>query len=306
MRLSTLLAALCGCVLWSCLCAAPVDVIGDCAAQLDRSSKGLTALNAQCPELEPSLTALGLTDTLNEGWRNTLNREGLQDLERLVRRYQADKTPAPDVGALHAIVDELGREQASQSWWDKVKAWLRPWFESRDSESFAWLDRWLKKLSGAASTIRAITYALMIMVLIAAIFFVVNELKAAGLLSRAASSMPPGSKPRTKQASAERTSPADLETAKALDKPAILLRLLVNRLLETGRLQAERHLTHRELTTRTAFDEKNQQEQFARVANLAEGLLYGHGQVRIEDVENIVASGQTLLGELEAPRSRQA
>jgi hypothetical protein len=77
-----------------------------------------------------------------------------------------------------------------------------------------------------------------------------------------------------------------------------LLRALVKRLLQTGRLRSERSLTHRELIARTSFDSDGQKIVFANVARTAETLLYGSQSAAPELVESVTRQGRELLLQL--------
>jgi hypothetical protein len=83
----------------------------------------------------------------------------------------------------------------------------------------------------------------------------------------------------------------------------MLLQLLVNRLVQTGRLRAERSLTHRELVVRSRFDSESQRLLFATVANTAETLLYGSESAAPEQLSSVLQQGQTLLRQLSGSSS---
>ncbi|MFI4867644.1 MAG: hypothetical protein ACHQDB_11190, partial [Steroidobacterales bacterium] len=86
-----------------------------------------------------------------------------------------------------------------------------------------------------------------------------------------------------------------------------LLRLLVQALLQSGRLRGERSLTHRELGVRGAFDDPEQQLRFVRISLLAERLLYGAG-VAISataqpQIDQALTDGRQLYAQLLAGRA---
>jgi hypothetical protein len=76
------------------------------------------------------------------------------------------------------------------------------------------------------------------------------------------------------------------------------LRMLVTTLVQSGRLRAERSLTHRELSARARFDDAQQRESFQRVAALAERTVYGSVAVPAEEIEPIVAAARELDAQL--------
>jgi hypothetical protein len=291
---AALLAALAGI---SAAAAAPIDTVRACA-ETAGNAVGIKALNAACPGLEAALQALNFDRTLFEGWRERLNRDSLRDLVTLEAGYRgAAPASAPDVSALPGILATLAREQnpAPKSWWDAFTAWLRSWLKSHDADSFSWLDHWLANLEQSATLWHAILYSLIGLLLMVAGWVVFNELKAAGL----------GVGPKPEPAAARvgvkgdstGASPAGEPVAPA-DQLSALLRLLVRRLLQAGRLKAERALTHRELVADSSFDSESQRAAFAAVAGTAESVLYGARGASPEHLRSVLQQGRTLLAEL--------
>ena len=113
----------------------------------------------------------------------------------------------------------------------------------------------------------------MILVVLLALAVIVNEVRVARKGRR--------KRGRTQVSAATGASGAalgrslDLDAAARSERPSILLQMLVATLVKAGRLQAERSLTHRELTARAKFDDSSQRESFRRVAQLAERIVYG-------------------------------
>jgi hypothetical protein len=79
----------------------------------------------------------------------------------------------------------------------------------------------------------------------------------------------------TLPASAGGVRAGDLDTLPLWERPAALLQLLVQALLQSDRLGLERALTFRELSERAKLDDELQRSQFERVARLAERQRYG-------------------------------
>jgi hypothetical protein len=280
--------------------AAPADVLRDCAARVSSSARGLEELERQCPELTAALNDLGYTQTLGDAWQRKLTTTGLITLASLTDRYEAaDKNAAPDSQDLRAIVDGLARKHAQdRSRWDLFKDWLRSLLGNDAGHSLSWLDRWVEKLGMAANFMTYVIGGLLLAAVIAGVVFVVRELRAAGVLS----GRRPSASRTTGAASADdelRGEPI-LDTLPLPEQPALLLRLLVNCLLRTGRVQANRHFTHRELVTRVVLDESERQ-RFAKVARTAEVLMYGPqgGRADAASVRQVVQDGRELLLQLE-------
>lgn len=290
---AALLAALLGA---SFAGAAPIDVVRSCGDTTSAAS-GIKDLNTACPGLEDALQALGLDRMLYDGWRERLTRDSLRDLVRLEASYRgALPASPPEVSALSAILAQLAREQnpAPKSWWDALTAWFHTWLKSHDADSFSWLDHWLEHLEQSTALWHAILYSLIAVVLMFAVWVVFNELKAAGVGSKR---RPQSAAPRGAVADDAVLAQASLPAAPG-DQVAALLRRLVKRLLQTGRLKAERALTHRELVLGSSFDSESQRAAFAALASTAEAVLYGARSTSPEHLDSVLRQGRTLLAQL--------
>ena len=73
--------------------------------------------------------------------------------------------------------------------------------------------------------------------------------------------------------------------------------------MQTGRLETERSLTHRELVTRSTFDDESQRAVFAAVAGTAESILYGPQDAAQERLDTVMDEGRALLTQLSDPSS---
>ncbi|MEO6080588.1 MAG: hypothetical protein ABIQ86_12510 [Steroidobacteraceae bacterium] len=291
---------------WGSASAAALDTVDACTSQAASESKGVVALEVECPGLKAALSETGVIGILPEGWRDTLDADALRDLSALTHRYLDLPTqPAPDPARLRVILDQLAREQvkAPRSWWDSAKEWLRSWFADRDDSSAQWLERLVERLSRSVDLIKLITYVLLGIAVVATMVFVVNELRIAGVLSRR--KQPGRFDDATVVSRHDKPGPvlADLDAAALLDQPGILLRLLVDRLLTNGALPAERNLTHRELVTSAAFPDAESRTRFARVSQLAERVLYGPGMANSAETSTVVLDGRKLLLQLQTPGS---
>lgn len=282
---------------------APLDDLRQCAAHVSPALVGIKSLAAQCPRLNGSLAALGIPPMLYDGWQERLNRDALGDLVELAETYHGTARAAPDIAALPGVLEALqrGRTPAPKSWWDAGIAWFKGWL-SHHSDSFNWLDRWLGQFGRATTLLERLTYALMALVLVGAFAVVLHELKAAGALRRRAEVRPDSTRLDTGAPAGESL---EMEPAALSRRLAELLRAIVGRLVQTGRLTAERSLTHRELVARSVFDSDSQRAVFAAVAGRAEALLYGAHAGPVDELDRTLREGGRLLAHLEeAPRGR--
>jgi len=280
--------------------AAPIDVLRHCEATASPGASGVEALRAACPELSAALEALGLDATLYGDWQHKLTPGALRDVVQLMGYYSGSKWHAPDTSVLPGILDSLKDPQAStgESWWQSLKARLKQWLAQSDSSLASWLnrvlDRWSTHVDLSVALLRTVACVLTVLVAIAALIVIVRELNAAGIGRRdrrAAHATPAAPDASETQFDLSPASPPGADGLTAL------LRALIDRLLQTGRLKTERSLTHRELIVRSAFENDEQRAAFAGVAYGAESNIYGpRGAAKSWD--EVERRGQALLAQL--------
>jgi hypothetical protein len=283
--------------------------LAQCLKQVEpKVAPGLENISPACPDLEKELTESGIANQLGENWQARLGWRGLKDLDWLTRRYQSQ---VPGVGprrdSLSGIVKELRADSENHSWWQRVKEWLRQLLESRDFSSAGWLQR---LLSGLAHMPKAVGWLLfyggIAVILAMALVLVWREVSIAMADTKRARPIRVHTEPMA--ASAASLSLSDLDAVSLLDRPVLLLRLLVQALVASGRLTRERSLTCGELIHRADFDGANQQQRFARISLLAEQRRYAaaeslRGEKVSSEIESAVADGKQLYSQLAAPRS---
>jgi hypothetical protein len=282
-----------GVLAWSSIAAGPIDVVRDCAAEASPAVSGIKDLGTACPQLENALQSLGFAPILYDGWQGSLNRDALRDLASLAEEYDGAKPGvSPDLATLPGILRALAQERtiSPKSWWDVLKAWL-----AQHTDVLNWLDHWLERIGESTALFHAISYSLVALVLIAAAAVLVNEIRAGGA----------GRWHRRRKSSAHASSAAvvsadaaGLEPGTPAERLTELLRALVRRLMQTGRLETERSLTHRELVTHGAFDDESQRAVFAAVAGTAESILYGPQGAAPERLNTVLDEGRALLTQL--------
>jgi hypothetical protein len=281
--------------------ASPAETLRACAGKLQRAARGLDTLAARCPDLKPALAALRYSEALPSGWESELTPGQIEDLAALASRYRGEPpSAAPDVGAVRGILAGLAKESATapKSWWELLSDWVRSLFAGDDKHDVSWIDRLMTKLSSASGVLTVLTYVLVGLVIGGAFAYLVMEMRSSGLFARASSSKSAGGERLAGEGPAE----DQLARAPIFDQPALLLGLLVRRLRRSGRLSAERHLTHRELTRAAALDDPGQRGRLGRLTQVAEELLYGGRPPSVELVHQAIEEGRELLRELDAPR----
>jgi hypothetical protein len=285
----------------TCFAGVPLDTVRDCATTASPTLYGLKGLGAVCPELQAALGTLGFDKILYEGWQDKLNVHALHDLIDLSERYSAPRWHgAPDISTVPGILQALKDEQAPPvvSWWHSFKNWIKQWLEHSDSPIAKWIkhifEGVLDTTNVSPAFLQAFVYIVTILTGLAAVFVIVRELRTAGIggrFRRVRSTLSAG-----KNSSSQ--PPTNEEASADENTPAGLLRALVKRLLQTGRLTTERSLTHRELIARTSFDSDTQKTVFANVARTAETILYGAKPAAPEFLETVTRQGRELLLQL--------
>ncbi len=273
-------------------------------AQALPAPAGIEELRLLCPDIEQAIIDAGLSTQLPEHWQRWLDRSSIEDISQLLRRYQSPlPSTAPGVTTLYQVARTLSSSEQPHGWWEDFKAWLRKWLSPADSTESSWLNRWLSKVAASQLLLQALLYVLMGVTLVGTLWIVWRELK----LARAGARTGAQAGPRTGSGAvrpssllpADARSPVDapplsleeVERAVPREQPALLLRLLVQALLQSGRLVNDRPLTHRELAVRSGFDDAGQRERFERISLLAERLLYGRPGASASATATATATG---------------
>ena len=278
--------------------AAPADVLQDCTQSASPTLVGLDALSKVCPELPGAITSLGIDRVLRDDWREQLTVAQLRDLTAIAHRYaSASSRIAPRTQSLADVLRGLkSQNSGAKSWWDRAKDWWHDWLARSDSALAKWLREISNHVSVTQGVLRTLAYGLTAAIALVALLLGAREYRSwirrrheqrRGLTAPADAG----------QRVAHLHAPATPSSAE--DHLSRLLRALVLRLLATGRLQADRSLTHRELQLLSTLDDEEQRGAFARVTQVAEALLYGpRGSVQGE-IPEAIERGEALLARLQ-------
>jgi len=282
----------------------PAEIIARCGQADAEDAIGLQELESFCPGIEHALVEFGYAPFVSETQLDELSTYSFVDLQYLAQRYTPSGAAPPhdlDVTRLDSIVRSL--EQPVQAelppgLFERFKRWLRKAFAQQEADPDSWVNRWLPDLTISEAVSKALGYVLVVLVIVFAVGVLINELRAAGLLRRGRGSRRVAGAGMDEGLSLATASANDLDAMPLRDRPSTLLRMLVATLVNTGRLRTERSLTHRELSARASLDEPAQRECFQRVAALGERTVYGGGSVSAEEIESVVAAGQSLNAQL--------
>lgn len=274
-------------------------VLGGCALCPLRGD-ALDALRAACPGIDHAAARLDIGPLLPAGWQKKASPTSCADLDALVQRYAGrSSSAAPAVSDLRTLALALQKPQSSADpFWKRIFAWLRHRFAPVEG-----LLKWFRSLPGwnvGASSRFAVLLGTSVLILLGAAAFIVYELRAAGLIGagRHPSSRVRRRIARTRKAAGAGQRERDPELTYALDRPVLALRMLMDALRRSRRIERDGGLTCRELVARALFDTAGQRDGFAQVALLAERELYGPDGSAVELPDELRVSAQALYGQL--------
>lgn len=280
--------------------------IGKCRESADPELDiGYARIAARCPQLVHMLESSEWRAWLPSAWReagNDLSVGGLEELAVLVEREQARRHAGrrPGTGTLREIITGLDTARAEKAgFWGRFRRWLEDTFmQPAEEDSGDWLERLLGREPLSARIVAAITYAALVLVVALALLIVVNELRAAGVFRRRARAksqpLPADEPPRSSLTMRE------IDRAPQAERPALLLRLVIERLGHTGRLPAAAGLTVGELEARAALSDPQDRARLGELARAAEHARFAASPAPPAAVERALESGRALLGSIRA------
>jgi hypothetical protein len=186
---------------------------------------------------------------------------------------------APSTATLAPVLQSLPGSSQPTSWWQRLKRWLSERLGARAPVTLpTWLGEWLERLTPGELLQLILRHALVGGLVIAAALIVVRELRAAGVR------LPWPRSARGRRGGAQDTGPdaADATALQALrrappaERAGVLFRLVVARFVASGRLPADRSLTHRELRERARLDDA-ERATWRQLTTLAERQVYAPG-----------------------------
>ena len=292
-----------------------VALLTSCAARLDRDRDiGYARVAQRCPELAPVLANSDWSGWLPASWQersNELSAGGLRELARLIR--EESRRPVivggPAAESLAPVLRQVSANAEDDSGlWARTMSWIRSLLSRQRAgaadEDFGIAD-WLRNRGVGASAWAMLTYALFAVLICLAILVIVAELRAAGLLQRKSRDAS-GAAPLPRGNVALRFE--DLAALPLRERPALLLRLIVEALVATGRMQgaAAGHgsRTRNEILRDARLERDAQRDSLAALARSSEQLRYAAVPPAPPQIEATVLEGSTLLRELSAAPER--
>lgn len=292
--------ALAGGTAWA---TAALPDVAPCVSRLDPELDiGYDRVAARCPELVKQLDRGAWAPWLPRDWKepgNDLSAGSLKEFREVVTRETATTLSgrSPDVSALQAVLTGLEAKEPA-GWWSRFKSWLRSILEAREqAPEESWFARMVAHVGVPQSLRQLMAYGALAAVVVLAAVIVFNELRAAGLLGQA----PARQRRRLPaQPPARDKKWADIEHALLLDKPRLLLEILVKRLSELGYLPPAGALTARELTRVARLPEPGDRTRLEELAIAAETVRYAAREPEAAALEGSIERGRELLSRLDA------
>lgn len=282
-------------------------VLTHCAATADPNLRGLAAIRKVCPGVGHAVAALGMGAMLPARWEKGASPAALAGLDALATRY-AGRPPSklPAASDLRAIALRLQPPgpHSAPSWWNHLEAWLRDRLAPLQG-----LLKWFRSLPGGspgAGTRRVLLVAASALILLSLVAIIIRELRAAGVF---------GQDRRRRSRARRRVANTGVTATRggigddaqgALDRPASALRLLIEALRRSRRIERDGNLTCREILTRAVFDTHGQRQGFASIALLAERELFGPLETPVRIPDELRAGLQALYDQLLAAPARSA
>ena len=265
-------------------------LVANCAATAPPARTGLAELEAECPGLGAALAQLRLKDSLADGVADHMDAHALGALLNATR---APAQRGPDPGAVDAVLAQLVDKPQQLSWWQRFRNWLQRLMTPRESGGSPWLTNWLERLTLGKLVRDIVVWAVMGLVVVAAVIVLVREVRASGLRW-------PGARRGGLRASQVAEVPAaidgvagwrDLELAQ---RPAALFRQIAAQLAAAGKLPPPRGYTHRELRQRARLDAPAERAAWQALARAAERQIYAPQRLPEAESQQAVADAARL------------
>lgn len=283
--------------------------VEDCVALIkqDRAADAdaePAVLGDVCPELAAAIDDGPWGEALAQVWADEMSPTAFLELTELVTAYEqpAATAFAPRSESLDESIAALNlKKPPGLTIWQRIQRWFDEQFGSPGEDTESWLQKWLEHLSLSELVVRYLMVVLGIVLVVATVIVVVNELRVAGVLAggvlRKYAPLDPSAR---EPAEAPPRDFEDVARAPLARRPVLLLALVLERLRGRGRVPLRDSLTHRELLGAAAGLSGEQSAAFGVVVGAAERVTFGDWRPEERDVEGIVASGRTLLASLSA------
>jgi hypothetical protein len=312
-------AAILGLLSWSCAVAAAQDLateaIDACLASFEEKERGeaprLKDIETQCPELKSILERSPYAAWFpEEWWHPQLSTGTLAELKALIAYESlAHEARTLDTSGVGAALESLetDRRASKVTWWDRLREWLRSRLKPDEEEPPTWLFKWLDELSRHETALRVTGYALFGLIVIAALWIVINELRAAGVFGARARRRARSAATLASARAARGLTLADVESSDPLNRPSLLLKLLLAAWAKREDRTIDDSTTHGELAARVILEDSSQRMTFGKLLRCAERIRYAATVPTRGEIDEVVGDARRLLDALAiAPGSAPA
>ena len=262
------------------------------------------ALETVCPALVDAVSASEFGELLPEDWHDVISGGRLKELRAALAaarvQPEARRLSEESLRNVLARLDDTGK-QAGPTLWQRIKNWLKSLFarqEEVEKANEGWFVRLLRKLNLSTTTALVIKYSMLALLVVTVLAIVIIELRAAGVLSHGGYSKRARRDARIAGAAKSGLTPTDLSAAPLPERPKLLIQMLVEKCVASGRLKEKSSFTHRELERATRFEAAADQASFRGVLNAAEAVRYANRKPDADLLTQAVHEGEALLARL--------
>lgn len=274
--------------------------------RIAKRGEDLPDLAEICPAVHAAVAAAQFAPMLPGDWSERATAARLSQLRRLLDApVPGAAAPRLDPAGVATILEQIRASQvvAVKSLWQRFRDWLERILERRtEDDGSGWLAEWIREHMPAVRAMRWIAYGLMALLIAGAVWVVVSELRANGLLRRSTRARADRARAAGGLAPADRA--VSLKDASDEELPALLIALLLERLRVLGRVQDRQSMTHRELAAAARFESADDGSVFSALVATAERLRYASVAPARAQLHAVVEAARALLARLlQAPRS---
>ncbi|HVW70092.1 MAG TPA: DUF4129 domain-containing protein [Steroidobacteraceae bacterium] len=284
--------------------AGPLAAIDACIGRLHPDiDVGYERIAARCPDLAHRLASSGWGPWLPHDWLrpgNDLSAAGLRELRKLLVRESAPRPPARalSVAPVSGILLDLGQGNNDRAgWWSRTRTWLRGLL-ARDEADEGWATRLIGEAGLPQLAIEVVSYVALALVVALAVVIVVGELHVAGLLRKLWNRRGGPLRRRSVSVALEPSWGRRWEEVRAaapMQRPRLLLELIIARLTAESCLPPARGLTVRELIRAARLADEGDRRRLSELARVSEIVRFSAEGVSDETLAEVLEGGRVLL-----------
>ncbi|MGD8743716.1 MAG: DUF4129 domain-containing protein [Granulosicoccaceae bacterium] len=262
-------------------------------------------LDSECPALAGQYPSHTWLQQLQPGLRNETSLNQLLDIRALLQQQQQHaqhSSRSIDRNYLQELRAELEFNSAAEEpgLWQRFINWLKEKYKDEQDEenNIDWLLDLLEGNSLPDWLGKVIFYVSMVVIIILALFIVINEIRAARR---------PGARRRRLQRHQGGRWAEDLPVLELLNweqigrlptaqQPGAILRFIIDYFIDQGWLDDDRSRTNREMWRELRASHQSAANAFNNAINLSERAIYGDHPLGQEQLRELYATAQRLTG----------